>query len=253
MDKKQREARQKQEDIALTRALLWIVAAVVLEGLLVLVNRFYINYYTSEINIMLGLHTALKVVRIAGLALTVLALVWAVWSVCKTQKATLPLIVTIVSGALTICAHIALRYRAAGVSMLFWLVIAWAVLALIYYIYQKEFFLAATVTGLSVLGLWFVRYGGGVSLELALVLVGMVLAAAAVLLLKKHDGALPLKTPVRFLPKDAVYSVVLISCAAALVAVLAAIALGTTVAYYLIFVMLAWIFALFVYYTVKLM
>ena len=33
----------------------------------------------------------------------------------------------------------------------------------------------------------------------------------------------------------------------------AAMALGATVAYYLIFVMLAWIFALFVYYTVKMM
>ena len=43
MDKKQREARRHQEDIALQRGLLWVVGAVVLEALLVLVNRFYIN------------------------------------------------------------------------------------------------------------------------------------------------------------------------------------------------------------------
>ena len=34
MDKKQREDRRHQEDLALTRALLWVAAAVILEGLL---------------------------------------------------------------------------------------------------------------------------------------------------------------------------------------------------------------------------
>ena len=34
MDKRQREERRRQEDIALQRALLWVAAAVVLEGLL---------------------------------------------------------------------------------------------------------------------------------------------------------------------------------------------------------------------------
>ena len=45
----------------------------------------------------------------------------------------------------------------------------------------------------------------------------------------------------------------LVTCLASLAAVLVALAAGGTVAYYLIFVMVAWLFALFVYYTVKLM
>lgn len=253
MDKKQREARQKQEDIALTRALLWVVAAVVLEGLLVLVNRFYVNYYLDEVNVMLAILNVLKGVRIAALVVCVAALVWTLVQLRKGGKVTLPILAVIAGGALTICSHIALRYRDGGVSMLFWLVIAWAVLALIYYIYQREFFLSATAVGLSVLGLWFLRYGSGLSFEVIVVLAAIVLVLAFVLLMKQKRGTLPLKTPVRLLPKDAGYSVVLASCAAALVALAAAMVLGATAAYYLIFIMLAWIFALFVYYTVKLM
>ena len=48
MNKKQRDDRRHQEDLALTRALLWVAAAVVLEGLLVFLNRFYINYHLTE-------------------------------------------------------------------------------------------------------------------------------------------------------------------------------------------------------------
>ena len=76
MDKKQREARRHQEDIALQRGLLWVVGAIVLEVLLVLVNRFYINYYLNEAEIFLALHKVLSAVRMAAPVATLLALVW---------------------------------------------------------------------------------------------------------------------------------------------------------------------------------
>ena len=44
MDYNEREARRRQEDRDLNRALIWVGAAIVLEFLLVLVNRYYINY-----------------------------------------------------------------------------------------------------------------------------------------------------------------------------------------------------------------
>ena len=253
MDKKQREARRHQEDVALTRALLWIAAAVVLEGLLVLVNRFYINYYLDEIEIVVVLQSVLKGIRIGGLVLAASALVWAVLRARLSQKVVLPLLLAMAGGALTICSHVVLKYKSTGMSMLFWLVVAWAVLGVIYYIYQKEFFLSATATGMSVLALWFVRYANGASYEVALILVAIVLVLAVALFLKKKDGVLPFKTPVQFLTPGCSYGVVLASCLASLVVVIAALAVGATAAYYLIFVMLAWIFALFVYYTVKMM
>ena len=252
MDKQQREARRHQEDVALTRALLWIAAAVVLEGLLVLVNRFYINYYMDEINIVIFLQGALKAVRIAGLVFAVACLAWAGLRLHKNAKPTLPLLLAMAGGALTICSHVVLKYKSSGMSMLFWLVVAWAVLAVVYYIYQKEFFLAAAATGMSVLALWFVRYAG-IGYEVALILAAIVLVLAVTLYLKKNNGVIPFKTPVQFTSPDCSYAVVLVSCLASIVAVVAALVLGATVAYYLLFVMLAWIFALFVYYTVKMM
>ena len=57
----------------------------------------------------------------------------------------------------------------------------------------------------------------------------------------------------RFLPKQTSYTVPLVTCLAGLAAVVAGLLMGNTIAYYLLFVMVAWLFALFVYYTVKLM
>ena len=68
MDKKQRDDRRHQEDRALTRALLWVAAAVILEALLVFLNRFYINYYVDEIEFVVLLQGVLRAVRIGGLS-----------------------------------------------------------------------------------------------------------------------------------------------------------------------------------------
>ena len=254
MDKKQREARRQQEDIALQRGLLWVVGAVVLEALLVLLNRFYFHAdLETEVNIYLGLHEVLRVMRMASPVAVVLALVWTAWQLKQGKKFGLPLIVTIALAAVAVCVHVTLKYGTNGMSMLYWLVIAWAVLALVFYIYQREFFLGASACGMSVLALWFVRYGASGRPETILILAAIIAVTAASLWLKKSDGALPGPTTVQFLPQKTNYSVLLVTCLASLAAVLVALAAGGTVAYYLIFVMAAWLFALFVYYTVKLM
>lgn len=257
MDKKQREDRRHQEDLALTRALFWVAAAVVLEALLVFLNRFYINYHldNSAIDFMLLIHTVLQGVRIGGLAVALLAFVWAALQARKGGRTVLPLLLGLGAGALAVCSHVAMKYKGTGVSMLFWLVVAWAALAVVYYLYQKEFFLGLTAAGMSVLGLWFVRYGGGFSYEVALLLAGILLLLAVTLWLKKRGGTLPFpkESPIQFLPANCSYAVTLISCLGSLAVLAAAIVLGATLAYYLIFAMLAWIFAMFVYYTVKMM
>ena len=258
MDKKQREAqeaRRRQEDIALQRGLLWVVGAVVLEVLLVLLNRFYINYALTEtgVNTFLALHEALKVARIVAAAAAVLALVWTVWQLKQGKKYSLPLIIAIALAAVAVCVHVAVKYRADGMSMLYWLVIAWAVLAMVFYIYQREFFLAASACGMSVLALWFVRFGAVGRPEAFLLTAAIVVVGLAALWLKKNDGALGGGEALRFLPKGSSYSVLLVTCLASVAAVVVAMLAGGTVAYYLVYVMVAWLFALFVYYTVKLM
>lgn len=108
--------------------------------------------------------------------------------------------------------------------------------------------------GLSILGLWCVRFGGALTLESGLVFVGILAVTAAALWLKKSGGTVKYgERELQFLSKNASYPVVLVSCLASLLALAAAMALGSFVAYYLIFLMVAWLFALLVYYTVKLM
>ena len=86
-------------------------------------------------------------------------------------------------------------------------------------------------------------------------LLGLAALLVFVLWLKKGDGVIRRGggREMRLMPKGANYWASLISCAAGLAAVLASLALGPSAAYYLIFAMIAWLFGLLVYYTVKLM
>ena len=277
MDKKQREERRRQEDIALQRGLLWVAGAIVLEVLLIFIDRFYIKYYITEaeVNRALAIRQALVFLRMAAPIATVLAAAWAVWQLKQGKKFGLPLVGAVAMAAVSVCSHVALKFAGPGVSMLFWLVIAWAVLALVFYIYQREFFLAASACGMSVLALWFVRYGASGRLEALLLLAAIAVVTGVSFWLKKNiagltpeeaskrlldhtrlkktGGVVPIQPPVQFLPKKTSYGVLLATCGASLAAVIGAMAVGGSTAYYLIYVMVAWLFALFVYYTVKLM
>ena len=254
MDKKQREERRRQEDIALQHGLLWVVGAAALEALLVLVSRFYFHAdLETEVNIYLALHDVFPVVRMVALAAMVLALLWTAWQLKQGKKFALPLVLSIALAALAVCVHVTVKFEETGMSMLYWLVIAWAVLAMVFYIYQREFFLGAAACGMSVLALWFARYRETGRPETLLILAAIVIVGLGALWLKKNDGALPGRTDLQFLPKKTNYAVLLVTCLASLAAVVVALLAGDTAAYYLMFVMVAWLFALFVYYTVKLM
>ena len=255
MDRKQREERRRQEDIALQRGLLWVAGAIVLEALLMAVNRYYINYYLTDWEIGLAgmINGLLNFLRFAAPVATGAALGCALWRLKSGKRFGLALVVSLAMGAVSVCVHVIVKFQGPGLSMLFWLVVAWAVLALVYYIYQREFFVAAAACGMSVLALWFVRYDRNGLAESILVLAAIAVVTAAVVWMKKSGGTLPGKQAIRFLPEDTNYAVALATCAASLAAPIAALLLGGTAAYYLIFVMVAWLFALFVYYTVKLM
>lgn len=254
MDKKQREERRRQEDIALQRGLLWVAGAIALEALLVLVNRFYINFRLTDlgVRVYVGLDKWLRIGRNVTLAAAALLLLWTAWRLMKGKQFGRLLIVSIALSAVTVCIHVSVKFQGPGVTMLFWLAAAWAVLALIYYIYQREFFLAAAACGMSVLGLWFARYGAAGRVESGLLTAAIAVVGVTALWLKKNDGVIPAVQPIRFLPKKTNYTVLLVTCLAGLVAMGAGLAVES-LAYYLIYAMAAWMFALFVYYTVKLM
>ena len=254
MDYNEREARRRQEDRDLNRALIWVGAAIVLEFLLVLVNRYYINYRTTSesINLALAINAGLTVLQWVSLAAVVACVVWAVLRLNKGEKAGLQLTLIAGAGILLICSVVILHFQDAGVRMLFWLVPAWAALALVYYLYQREFFLAALVSGAGVLGLWFVRHASPLGLYTILVVVVLVLLTLGLFLLKKKDGLFQLgKGKARLLPAEANYSLIFLSFVVSLVVIALAAFVGGSMAYYLLYAMVAWLFALLVYYTVK--
>ncbi len=261
MDKHQNEERRRQEDIALNRALVWVGAAIVLELLLLLVNKYFINVYTTQasVNLAIGILTGLKALRIVALVGVIACAVWLWMNLKKNSRtAATSLIALLGCAALGFCAHIIVVYRDSGIRMLFLLVPAWAALALIYYLYQKEFFYSACFSGLGVVALWLIRHrvGQDMTVYVSLAVMAVALVAAALLLNKtrQNEGVLTISgRTFHVLPADANYTMLSITWIASVAAVVLGLLLGGTVAYYLIYALVAWLFCLLVYYTVKMM
>ena len=93
MDKNQREVRLRQEDADLNRGLLWVVGAVLLECLLMVVNRWYINFYPAEIGVAEAILNVMRVLRVGGGIVGILALVWSALCFRKGSRAGWPAVV----------------------------------------------------------------------------------------------------------------------------------------------------------------
>lgn len=255
MDKNQREEQRRQEDQNLVRGMLWVAGAIVLEGLLFLLNRYAFNYTTAMESVLLAekLRVVLKVLTVAGLAAFAVGAVLAVMQLKKKSGTRWACAVSLGGLIVAICAYVCTVYQGSGVQMLYLLVPVLGALALCYYIYPRDFFLCALPAVAAALGLWFVR-AGGIGPEMIATALLCVAVLIAALKLKKNDGALELAGQTcRFVPEKANYTVPMVSAVIALAVQLVAAVAGGTVAYYLIFAMGAWLFALLVYYTVKML
>ena len=258
MDKKKKAAIQKQEDQALTRALVWFAGAMVVEFLLLLVNNVFTRGVPSWsfANALCNFLPILAVVFLAG---AVGAGVWC-WKGTKAKQelAFMPMVLAVVLLTLCGCALV-LGISISAMELLCVLVPAGAVLALVYYLYQKEFFTSVCAVAVSMLGLWLVRKNTGlhdVIVTAYVVLAALALIALLVLVLKagKNGGVLKLgAVRLVFNPKNGGLTPAVISGLAGLVAVVAGLILGSVAAFYLLFALLGWLLVLLVYYTVKLM
>ena len=126
-----------------------------------LVNKYYINYYSTveSINMVYAFDAGLKAVRIVALIALAASAVWCFLRFSREGRTgTMPLVLVAAFSAVTAIAHITICFKDAGVRMLFLLVPAWAALALVYYLYQREFFYSAFYTGLGTMLLWMLRH-----------------------------------------------------------------------------------------------
>lgn len=262
MENNKRVDKKKQEDIALTRALIWFAAAMVVEFLLLLVNKYYINFTadSESIRLALTMGTVLKVTTVLGLLAAVLCGVWG-WKRGK-KTGTVPflyVVLTTVLLAIGVSSGLIVVFYRAAVQLLYIMVPAGAVLALVYYLYQREFFFSACGIAVGMLGLWLVRKNIGTHdliVSLYAVLAAVVLFAMIVLTikLKQNAGVLVIKErQYEVLPKQSNFLLIILSCVVSIAVLLAGLLLGGMVAFYLLFVLVAWLFVLLVYYTVKMM
>lgn len=253
MNKKEQQAqRAKQEDVVLNKVLWWIVGAVVLEVLLLLLNKVYANYTVEQIELAKSLRDVFSVLMIALPICFVVLLIWAV-AARKSGKFTRLAGVML---ALAVCAVVIRVFDESGIRLLYVAVPAVAVLALIYYLYQREFFFAAVLSALGLLGVKVVPYHFGfpaIAYGYAVVL-GVALVGAVVVfrVMQAAGGKLRLKGNwVEVLPKSANYALLYVTCGVVAAVVIAALLLGGLAVLY--GVLVAWLLILAVYYTVRLM
>lgn len=187
--KAQKMAKRQQEDAALNRILIWFGSAVVVEFILLLINRLF-----------------------PGLA----AIRW------------LTVLVPVV-----------------------------AVLAMVYYLFQRDFFCITVISAGGILSLQLYRkmfLMHPTMLRCGFVLAFLLLAAAIVVLILLQRGKRPMPLRIDLLaPQDSNFPLLYVTCG--LNAALLALTLvwGSTLAYYLLFILVAWLFITAVYYIVKLM
>ena len=157
---------------------------------------------------------------------------------------------------LAVCAVVIRIFDNSGVKFLYLAVPAVAVLALIYYLYQREFFFSALLSALGLLGIKLLPRIKGASVigyGYAVALAVIVVAALVVFrMLQKNEGKLSVKGKLtRILPKNANYALLYVTCGVVAVAAIAAVVLGGLTVLY--GVLVAWLLILAVYHTVRLM
>lgn len=251
--KKEISAQSNHEDELLSRALLWIGGAAILIMLLLLANRFYINYRADEIMLAYNLIKVFNILGVAGIAVGVAGGVMA-WTAFKKQApckwwVALSAFFSTFGVMLIVVRHL----RELGVQVMCAVIPVAAVLALVYYLYQREFFLSALASALGMLGLWMFRKlaGHAVALYAVLAMVAVALVVIALFTRQVQNGEGMWKDK-RILSKNAAYHMVYITCIVIAALLVLALFVGK-LAFYLMFPAIAWLVVMTVYFTVKLM
>ncbi len=253
-EKGKRERRQSEDDKVFNRMLLWLAGAVVVELLLLLLKKVYVDMRWGGIPAK-ALADFFRVFSVAGAVLAAAGLVWMVLSRRAGRRMTLPAAVTAAVAGLWLVSVLSSYLWDEGVKILLLLPAGAAVLIVIFFLYQRPFFYNGVFTGGAMLAVWIYGryYTYHPRMTMACLIGGwVVLAAAAVLtfLLQKNDGELG---RVRVVPPSSNYMMTWISCGVAALSMALALVLGVSMSHYLLYVLAAWLFAQAVFFTVKMM
>lgn len=260
MEKKEKANRQQQEDAALHNVLYWMGGIAILVFLLRLAQRYYVDFESTEaaIDLAWNIGRSLPWLGLGGAVVSVAGFAWAGSRRNAGKKTLFPRALGLFALGLMVCALGVWRLGASGVLFLTYAMIGMGILAMLYYLYQRDFVVVGFLSGLSMMGLWlFFREGRTARLYLAFVGILLVVVSIAgfVRYLQQRDGVLCVKER-RFelLPKGTSYALVYITCALTTVVLAAALIVGGGFSHMLYYaVPVAWCLIMAVYYTVKLM
>ncbi len=259
---KNKELQRKQEDAAFAHGLWWVGGAILVEILLVLINKYYFHFTTAPESVAKAEFTY-NMMRVFFVVAPLVFLAAGVkgylqfkktGTICPLIEATLGL-----SGAISLVCSMCLVYKADGCSMMLLFVPAAGALAFGFFLYQHDFFYSAAICGMATMVMWMVWHVTPNNKFIGIIGAIKIIVFSALLcwvanLLKKSDGTLTLLGhSVRFLPSDALYHVIYASAGLSAATAVLGLLLGGYVAYFLIYVLAAWIFALLVYYTVRML
>lgn len=253
-EKGKRQRRNSEEDRIFNRMLLWLAGAVVVELLFLLLQQAYVVMRWGGM-VSKALLTFFEIFTIAGAVIAVGCVVWGVLSARSGKSILLPTIIGCVSVGLWVVSVLCRFFFDDGVRLLMMLPAAGAVLILIFFLYQRPFFYNAILTGGGLLAIWLQGryYANHPTMVTACFVGGIVLLAAAAglaFLLKKNDGTLG---SLRVLPVESNYMMTWLTCAVTAASMVAALILGVALCHYLLYVLVGWLFAQAVFFTVKMM
>ncbi len=256
--KQTKAAKEKAEEAALNRILCWVVGGSVLEFLLMLLDRYWVHYGPPTFELRQTLEIVVPIVAFVALAAAAGCLYWWNWARKGGEPLNVPGTLCLFSLGVAGGCFGAWLFGASGLQLMSRAVPVVVVLALIYYLYQKEFFVIATQGALAILGVWICDRGlGGMKTVFCYL---YVIAAAALTLagavlcrrLQTGKGVLEWKgRKTRLLSKDANYA--FLYTGAAVVLAILVCALFSLPAMILYAVSVAWLLVMAVYYTVKMM
>lgn len=256
-EKERQSQRRRAEDAAFNRMLLWLLAAVVAELVILLVKHFYVDVTGSALRISIAgvLLAIFRVYRFAGIVLTAVGAAWMVVARKQGKATRLPAILTGVAFLLWVVFTVAYYFFDEGVRLLMILPAIGAVLILVYFLYQRVFFVNTVLTGVGIAALWLYRqyHANHPQAVMACFLLGWILLAVVAVLcwrLRQTGGKLG---SVRLMPVRTNYITTWATCLLVAAAMAVGWAVGGSVALYLLFGLLGWLFCQAVFFTVKLM
>jgi hypothetical protein len=252
---KKESAAVKKDDIVFHRILILFLVSFVLEIAFLFLNRLYL--YAGTFTMAHAIVGVVQYIAIGAFVVGVILMI-VLW---KKEMARYGAFV----GVAGVLAFAACRFMEFfyphGAKYLCYIVPLVLVLGLIYYIYQKEFFVSAVIGTVALMDLWAARRVVGNlkwmgvlwALAIGIALLLILCAISAWRLSKTYGRAKLFGKPFVLLSKNTKYPPLYASCIIGVISVFAPLLLGATAAYFLMFFIGAYLLVLAVYYTTKLM